>query len=85
MADGEVTLQLVLAQEDDRLTGTFVTPHGDLAIEGSVSNGQVQLHSAVEDVNLTIVAKPAENGTLSGAITSDMGDATFTARRVKTR
>lgn len=81
---GEAALQLILTQEDDTLEGTLATPHGDLAIEGRATDEGLQLHGVEENSKLTIVAKLGTDGTLSGSLTSEMGDATFKGKRART-
>src|SRR6185295_19091320 len=45
---GDLSMALTLKQKDDKLTGTFVSPHGDLPVEGQFVKGELSLTTTTE-------------------------------------
>ena len=82
---GELTLALTLKQADQKLTGTWATPHGsDVALTGSVKDTQLSLESADgQEIQVTLIASLKADGTLAGTLSSAMGDAPWTAVRAR--
>jgi len=83
---GATAMGLTLQQEQKKVTGTFSSPHGDSRVEGEFADGTLTLATTAGDdhsVQATFTAKLKENGTLSGYVSSQMGDMPWTATRVK--
>ena len=82
---GELTLALTLKQADEKLTGTWSTPHGsDVPLTGSIKDTQVSLASAEgQELQVTLIASLKPDGTLTGTLSSAMGDSPWTAVRAK--
>lgn len=74
------TFELVVDEKDGKFTGAFVTDHGEAPLEGAVTDGVLRL-TGPEGMYFVLTAKLNEDGTLSGSLASEMGDATFTAKR----
>jgi hypothetical protein len=81
---GDVTMGLELTQEGKKVSGTFATPHGDdLQVAGEFGEGTLTLATTSGgESKITMTAKMKEDGTLDGYLSSQMGDMTWTARRV---
>ncbi len=81
---GDVTMGLELTQEGKKVSGTFATPHGDdLQVAGEFAEGTLTLATTSGgESKITMTAKLKEDGTLDGYLSSQMGDMTWTARRV---
>jgi hypothetical protein len=81
---GDVTMGLELTQEGKKVAGTFATPHGDdLQVAGEFAEGTLTLATTSGgESKITMTAKLKEDGTLDGYLSSQMGDMTWTARRV---
>ena len=83
---GAMTMGLELKQEGKTITGTFASPHGDLAIEGEFANPTLKLATTSHDTHfgdMTFNAKLKDDGSLDGYLSSSMGDMTWTAQRAK--
>ena len=84
---GTMTMGLVLEQKGKRVTGTFSSPHGDVAVEGEFTDGTLTLTTTATDgheaMHVTFNARLQETGTLSGYLSSEMGDMKWTAERMK--
>ena len=80
---GNTTMGLTLAQEGTRVTGTFHSPHGDMAVEGEFADGRLKLATTggKEDEKILFDAKLTDSGTLAGYLSSPMGDMKWTASR----
>ena len=78
---GDMTMNLELAQEGKKVTGTFTTPHGDLPVEGELVDATLTIATKGGDTQVSLTAKLKENGTLEGYLSSQMGDMTWTASR----
>ena len=81
---GDVTMGLELTQEGKKVSGTFATPHGDdLQVAGEFAEGTLTLATTSGgESKISMTAKLKEDGTLDGYLSSQMGDMTWTARRV---
>ena len=77
---GTLKMALTLKQEETKVTGTFASPHGDMAVEGTFENDALKL--AAGEGSITFTAKLKEDGTLAGYLSSEMGDMKWTAERV---
>jgi hypothetical protein len=84
---GRTPMSLSLKQEGSKVTGTFGTPHGEFAVDGTFTKGELRLKTAaVEDSQpITLVAKLKADGTLDGYLSSEMGDMAWTGQREKDR
>jgi hypothetical protein len=80
---GPATLGLVLRQSDKKVTGTFASPHGDMSVEGEFVDGTLTLATSGGESQITFKATLKDKDTLSGFLSSSMGDMTWTAERVK--
>ena len=80
---GPARLGLVLQQNDKKVTGTFASPHGDMRVEGEFADGTLTLATSGGESQITFKATLKDDGTLSGFLSSSMGDMTWTAERVK--
>jgi hypothetical protein len=79
---GNATMGLSLKQEGTSVTGTFITGHADLPVTGEFADGALKLESTSSgDSKIILSAKLKEDGTLSGYVSSPMGDMTWTATR----
>ena len=78
---GAMEMGLTLSQNGGKVTGTFASPHGDMAVEGEFADGTLKLATEGE-AGITFNAKLKDKDTLTGYISSSMGDMTFTAKRV---
>jgi hypothetical protein len=81
---GDVTMGLELSQEGKKVSGSFATPHGDdLQVAGEFAEGTLTLTTTSGgESKISMTAKLKEDGTLDGYLSSQMGDMTWTARRV---
>ena len=81
---GDVTMALELTQEGKKVSGTLATPHGDeLQVAGEFADGTLTLATTSGgESKISLTAKLKEDGTLDGYLSSQMGDMTWTARRV---
>ncbi len=82
---GNMTFGLTLKQEGTHVTGTFASPHGDMPVDGEFSEGALKLSTTGgnADLHVTFEARLKEDGTLSGYLSSEMGDMRWSAERVK--
>lgn len=80
---GDVTMGLELEQSETKVSGTLATPHGDaLRVEGEFVQGTLTMASRAEgESRIDMTAKLQEDGTLTGYLSSQMGDMTWTAKR----
>jgi hypothetical protein len=79
---GAMEMGLTLSQDGSRVTGTFASPHGDMAVQGTFDEGALKLATTADEGSITFNAKLKDKETLTGYISSSMGDMTFTAKRV---
>ena len=80
---GETPMTLTLEQNGRKVTGAF-NPHGDdLKVEGEFADGALTLATTGSTgPGVTFKARLKDDGTLEGYLSSEMGDMTWTARRV---
>ena len=78
-------MSLVLKQDANKVTGTFISGHGpDLALEGEFADGTLRLESAGGgDTKVIFNGKLKDEGTLAGYVSGPMGDMKWTGERVK--
>jgi hypothetical protein len=77
-----MTMGLVLEQKGTKVTGTFNSPHGDIAVEGEFVDGQLTLATEGDtDSRITFNARLKTERTLAGYLSSPMGDMEWTAER----
>jgi hypothetical protein len=80
---GNITMTLELAQNGETVTGTFVDPHGTTSdVKGTFANGTLKL-TATDSRDITFTATLTEKGTLTGHLSSSVGDFEWTAERVR--
>lgn len=83
---GDAAMSLVLKQQGDKLTAAFNPGHdGDIPMTGTFAKGALVLESPANDDGAKIVMKGSlkHDGTLSGFLSSQMGDMTWSASRDK--
>jgi hypothetical protein len=82
--DQTLIMGLTLTERGTNVSGTFVSPHGDMKVTGDFADGVLRLSTAGNDeTSVTFQAKMQEDGTLAGHISTSRGDMTFTAERAK--
>lgn len=81
-----MTMGLVLEQKGTKVTGTFASPHGDIAVEGEFVDGRLKLATTDPDPDhrITFDARLKDDRTLAGYLSSPRGDMEWTAERVAT-
>ena len=81
---GTTTMGLTLKQDGENVTGTFASPHGDMPVKGEFSEMKLTLATTGtgDGGEITFNAHLKEDGSLSGFLSSSMGDMTWTATRV---
>ena len=85
---GDAAMALVLKQEGEKVTAAFNPGHdGDIPMSGTIVKGALTLTSAVGDSGTAITMKATvkADGSLSGFMSSAMGDMTWTATRDKAK
>jgi hypothetical protein len=82
-AHGAVTMGLVLEQKGRKVTGTFASPHGDMPVEGEFAGGRLTLATVAKEADSPSITFDAslDGDTLTGYLSSQMGDMTWTAVR----
>ena len=83
---GAMTMALSLKQDGATITGTFASPHGDIAIEGEFADRTLKLATSPRQTDfgeMTFEARLKDDGTLDGYLSSSMGDMKWTAQRAK--
>ena len=78
---GVTTMGLVLEQKGSNVTGTFESPHGDMPVEGEFVDRTLRLATTAEyaDWRITFEARLTDERTLSGYLSTPMGDMKWTA------
>jgi opacity protein-like surface antigen len=81
---GNVTMGLTLSQDGSKVTGTFTSPHGDMNVAGEFVEGQLKIATTAggDDEKIYFEARLNDDGTLSGSISSPMGDMKWKGTRV---
>jgi hypothetical protein len=78
---GKLTMGMTLKQDGKNVSGTFASPHGDMPVTGELIDKNLTLATAGGEITFT--AKLTDPDTLSGFLSSAMGDMKWTAKRVK--
>jgi hypothetical protein len=88
-AHGTTSMGLALEQDGKKVTGTFLSPHGEMPVQGEFVDGTLQLATTSKEEDdtphITLNATLNDDGTLAGYLSSQRGDLTWTAERVKPR
>lgn len=85
---GDAAMSLVLKQDGEKLTGAFDPGHdGEIPMTGTFVKGALTLASPTGDdgSRITMKATLKADGTLSGFLSSAMGDMTWSAARDKNK
>ncbi len=85
---GDAAMSLVLKQEGEKVTAAFNPGHdGDIPMTGTLAKGTLALTSPANDDGSTITMKATlkSDGSMSGFMSSVMGDMTWTATRDKAK
>lgn len=82
---GDMAMGLSLKQDGTKVTGTLTTDHtGDLPVEGELQGRTLKLSTTGNaEPQLTLTGTLKDEGTLGGSLSSQMGDMTWSAERVK--
>ena len=83
---GDTAMSLVLKQDGEKITAAFDPGHdGEIPMTGTLVKGALTMESPANDdgAKITMKAMLKADGTLSGFLSSQMGDMTWTAARVK--
>jgi hypothetical protein len=81
---GNMKTSLTLKQEGTKVTGMFRSQMPDMAVEGTFENGTLKIATSdTAEYKLVFSAKLKDDGTLSGYLSSEMGDMNWTAERVQ--
>lgn len=81
---GPMKMALVLKQDGAKITGTFSSGHAaDMPVEGEFTGGSLKLATRGDDDHAVTFSGTLEgDGTLSGFLSSRVGDMKWTAARV---
>lgn len=84
---GPMKMALVLKQDGAKVTGTFSSGHAaDMPVEGEFSGGALKLATrGGDDHAVTFSGTLKDDETLSGFLSSRVGDMKWTAARVQTK
>ena|SRR5215471_245371 len=83
---GIMKTSLTLKQDGTKVTGTFRSHMPDLTVAGTFEDGTLKIEAmSDEHSKLTFSARLNDDGTLSGYLSSEMGDMKWTAERVQDR
>ena len=85
---GDAAMSLVLKQDGEKVTATFNPGHdGDIPMTGTIVKGALTLTSPKNDDGsaITMKATMKADGSMSGFMSSVMGDMTWTATRDKAK
>lgn len=81
-AHGDLTATLALKQDGKTVDGQFSAHGNEHALKGTFADGTLTLESPSQsDSSLSLTAKLKDDGTLSGYLSSAMGDMAFTGKR----
>lgn len=80
----EMSVTLEIKQEGKKLTANLVIPdHGDLELLGELVDGKLTLKSTENGyMQLSLLGDVRKDGTMSGNLSSTMGDMTWTGKRL---
>jgi hypothetical protein len=84
---GDAAMSLVVKQQGEKIAAEFNPGHdGDIPMTGTFVKGALTMESPANDDGAKITMKAAlkPDGSLSGFLSSQMGDMTWTAARIKT-
>ena len=86
-AHGDLTATMELQQDGTKVTGKLTAHGGTHSLVGEFTGGELSLESTDEDKDhaLTMNARLAEDGTLSGYLSGPIGDMRWTGSRAKAR
>jgi len=79
-----MSLEMVLAQDGEKISGTLDSPQGLIHVKGEFSKGKLTLAGASTDAHAVQVGATATtntDGSLSGTISANLMDMNFTAVR----
>ena len=74
---------MVLAQKGKTVTGSIDGPHGLIQLKGEFGNGQLKFTGTSEAIKLSAMGTMKADGSLTGNMTSNVGDMEWTAIRKK--
>jgi hypothetical protein len=84
---GAAEMGLMIKQDGKKVTATFAPPHGgEIPFEGEFVDGTLKLSTSAhggEAPHATLNAVLKDDGTLAGYLSSERGDMTWNAERVK--
>ena len=86
-AHGDLTATMELQQEGTKVTGTLSAHGATHSLAGEFTSGELSLETTDDDKDheMTLNARLADDGTLSGYLSSARGDMRWTASRTKVR
>ena len=86
-AHGDLTATMELQQDGTKVTGTLTAHGATHSLAGEFTNGELALETTDNDKDheMTLNARLADDGTLSGYLSGPMGDMRWTASRTKAR
>ncbi len=82
---GDMTMGLALKQEGNKVTGTLTTEHtGEMPVEGELNERALKLATGTHaEMQIVLTGTLKDDGSLSGYLSSEVGDMTWSAERVK--
>jgi hypothetical protein len=79
-----MSMTMVLVQDGEKISGTIDTPHGVIQLKGDFSKGTLTLigtGTPEHPVDVTGTATLGKDGSLTGTLTANLMEITFTAAR----
>ena len=79
-----MALNMVLAQDGEKISGILESPHGPISLTGNVSRGKLTLSGSSAEPHAVHVAGTANvsaDGSLTGSLSVEQMEMTFTAVR----
>jgi len=79
-----LSMDMVLSQDGDKVSGTLDTPHGLIQVKGDFSKGKLTLTGVTTDshpIDMSLTATLNSDGALSGTLMAFQMDISFTAAR----
>ena len=84
---GSIDASFDLKTEGKKVTGTLSSPYGDARLEGEFDAGKLTFGVVVETpegaMDVGFAGEMQDDGTMRGMLTGPLGDASWTAARVK--
>ena len=81
---GNMKTSLTLKQDGTKVTGTFHSQMPDMTVEGTFEKDTLKIETPdTAEHKLVFTAKLKDDGTLTGYISSEMGDMNWTAERAQ--